>query len=152
MSLKEKILADMKEAMKSKEKDRLRVLRSLKSRLMEREIEERTGGEATLTDEQTLDVLVKAAKQRKESIDQFTQAGRDELVRQEEEELKIIESYLPETLSEEDVRKIVRETIEQTGASGMQQMGQVMGVLVPKLKGQADGGLISRIVKEELNR
>ncbi|MGM0505605.1 MAG: GatB/YqeY domain-containing protein [Bacteroidota bacterium] len=151
MTLKERILEDMKVAMKSKQKDRLRVLRSLKAKLMEREIDERKGGEATLTDEQALDVLVKAAKQRRESIEQFGDAGRDELVQQEEEELEIIESYLPETLSEEEVRNIVKKAISDTGASGMSDMGRVMGQLVPKLKGQADGSVISRLVKEELN-
>ncbi|MEX0593520.1 MAG: GatB/YqeY domain-containing protein [Balneolaceae bacterium] len=152
MTLKERILADMKEAMKGKQKDRLRVLRSLKSKLMEREIDERKGGDATLTDEQVLDVLVKSAKQRRESIEQFEQAGRDELVQQEKSELVIIESYLPETLSEEEIRKIVKEVLSETGASDMSDMGRVMGKLVPKLKGQADGSVISRLVKEELNR
>lgn len=152
MILKDRILADMKEAMKARQKDRLRVLRSLKSKLMEREIEERKGGDATLTDEQALDVLVKAGKQRRESIEQFEKAGRDELVQQEQSELEIIESYLPETLSEEDVRDRVKEVISETGASSMEEMGQVMGVLVPELKGRAEGSLISKLVKEELNR
>lgn len=152
MKLKDRILTEMKEAMKAKQKDRLRVLRSLKAKLMEREIEERQGGEATLTDEQALDVLVKAAKQRRESIEQFEAAGRDDLVQQEQVELEIIESYLPETLSEEDVRSIVKEVISESGASGMSDMGRIMGLLVPKLKGQADGSVISRLVKEELNR
>lgn len=152
MELKEKILSDMKEAMKAKEKDRLRVLRSLKARLMEREIDERKGGEATLTDEQTLDVLIKAAKQRKESIEQFRQAGREDLTAKEEIELALIESYLPMSLSEEEVRTKVKEVIEKIGANEMSAMGQVMGILVPSLKGKADGALISRLVKEELSR
>lgn len=150
MSIKEKILNDITESMKSRQADRLRVLRSLKSKLMEREISERKGGDATLTDEQALEVLMKAVKQRKESIDQFEKGDRNDLAETEKEELKIIETYLPEMMGEEEIREIVKTKIDQLGAAGMADMGKVMGSLMEQLKGKADGTMVSRIVKEEL--
>ena len=150
MSIKEQIFSDLKEAMKAKDQDKLRVLRSLKAKLMEKEIAERKDGEANLTDEQALQVLTKAAKQRKESIDQFQKGGREDLVANEELELGIIEAYLPEMMSEDEVRKIVQDKITAMGASGPQDMGKVMGPLMGQLKGKADGSLVSKLVKEEL--
>ena len=150
MSIKEQIFSDLKEAMKAKEQDKLRVLRSLKAKLMEKEIAERQGGEAELTDEQALQVLTKAAKQRKESIAQFTDGGREDLVANEEMELEIIEAYLPEMMGEDEVRKIVQQKISAMGATGPQDMGKVMGPIMGQLKGKADGSIVSRIVKEEL--
>jgi len=151
MSIKDQIMADLKEAMKNKEKERLRVLRSLKSKMLEREINERKGGEAELSDEQAIEVLMKAAKQRKESIEQFEEGGRDDLASSEQEELEVIESYLPEMLSEEEVRDVAREKIEELGAEDMSDMGQVMGVLMQELKGKAEGSVVSKVVKEELS-
>jgi uncharacterized protein YqeY len=136
--------------MKAKEQDKLRVLRSLKSKLMEKEISERKGGDAKLTDEQAVEVLMKAAKQRKESIEQFKDGGREELAKNEEKELEIIESYLPEMMGEEEIREVVKDKISAVGASGMQDMGKVMGPLMGQLKGKADGSLVSKVVKEEL--
>ncbi len=151
MSIKQRILSDIKSAMKSKEKDTLRVLRSLKSKLMEKEISERKGGEGTITEEQAVDVLMKAAKQRKESIEQFEKGGRDDLAEAEKKELKIIHSYLPDLMDEEEVRRVVREKIDELNASGMQDMGKVMGALMDELKGKAEGSLISSVVKQELS-
>lgn len=144
-------MADLKQAMKAKEQDRLRVLRSLKSKLLEREISERQEGEASLSDEQTIEVLMKAAKQRKESIEQFEKGGRDDLVQSEKEELEIINSYLPEMLSEEEVRKVAQQKINQLGAENMADMGKVMGAMMQELKGKAEGSLVSKVVKEELS-
>ncbi len=151
MSLKENILSDLTRAMKERDTDTTRVLRSLKSRLLEREISERKGGEAELTDDQVIEVLMKAAKQRRESIEQFEKGGRDDLADREKKELEVIESYLPEMLSEEEVREIAREKIEELGAENMSDMGRVMGVLMEELKGQAEGALVSRVVKKELS-
>ncbi len=151
MNIQEQITADIKEAMKNKESDRLRVLRSLKAKLLEKEVSIRQGGEAKLNEEQMIEVLMKAAKQRKESIDQFTSGGRDDLVAGEEAELKIIESYLPEMMDEEEIRVKAKEKITAMGASSMADMGKVMGALMGELKGKADGSEISRIVKEELS-
>lgn len=151
MTIQEQIIADIKEAMKAKEQDRLLVLRSLKAKLMEKEISERKGGEAKLTDEQAVEVLMKAAKQRKESIDQFEEGGRQDLVENEKKELALIEQYLPEMMSEEEVRKVVQKKIKALSASGPEHMGKVMGPLMGQLKGKAEGSMVSRIVKEELN-
>lgn len=152
MSIKEKILEDIKEAMKARQADRLRVLRSLKARLMEKEISERKGGTATITDEQAIEVLMKAAKQRKESIEQFEEGGREDLAAGERAELEVIEAYLPEMMGREEVRDVVQKKIEELDASGMSDMGRVMGPLVNELKGRAEGSLISSLVKEELGR
>lgn len=151
MAIKDQIMADLKQAMKDKEKDTLRVLRSLKSKLLEREISERKGGEGELSDEQTIEVLMKAAKQRKESIEQFEQGDRNDLAEAEKEELEIINSYLPEMLSEKEVRNIAKEKIEELGAENMSDMGQVMGVLMQELKGKVEGSVVSKVVKEELS-
>jgi uncharacterized protein YqeY len=151
MSIQENILADMKTAMKQKEKDKLRVLRSLKTALMEKEISERKEGEAQLNDEQVTQVLMKAAKQRKDSIQQFEEAGRDDLAQQEKIELEIIESYLPEMMGEDEIRELAQLRIKELGASSMSDMGKVMGALMPEVKGKADGSLVNKIVKEELN-
>lgn len=150
MSIQDKIFSDIKAAMKAKDQDKLRVLRSLKSKLMEKEISERKGGEAKLTDEQAVDVLMKAAKQRKESIEQFNEGGREELANKEEMELEIIGSYLPEMMPEDEIREVVKEKIQSLGATGMQDMGKIMGPLMGQLKGKADGSLVSKVVKEEL--
>ncbi|SMO45515.1 hypothetical protein SAMN06265218_10352 [Fodinibius sediminis] len=144
-------MADLKTAMKNKQQDRLRVLRSLKAKLLEREISERKEGEASLSDEQAIEVLMKAAKQRKESIEQFQEGGRDDLVASEKKELEIINSYLPEMLSEEEVREVARQKIEQLGARDMSDMGKVMGAMMQELKGKAEGSLVSKVVKEELS-
>ncbi|WP_340103953.1 GatB/YqeY domain-containing protein [Rhodohalobacter sp. 8-1] len=151
MSIKASILDELKSAMKQKNADRLRVLRSLKAKILEKEISERKGGESELSDEQVIEVLMKAAKQRKESIDQFEEGGRDDLVEKEKEELEIIEEFLPEMMDEDEVRAEVQTQIEKLGASGMQDMGKVMGVMMGKLKGKAEGSMVSRVVKEELS-
>ncbi len=151
MGIKEQILNDLREAMKSKQSDRLRVLRSLKAALEEKEISERKGGVGTITEEQAVEVLMKAAKQRKESIEQFNRGGRSDLADSEAEELQIIEAYLPEMMDEEAVRQAVVEKIRTTGATGPADMGKVMGSLMGELKGKAEGALVSRLVKEELS-
>ncbi|XWN36735.1 MAG: GatB/YqeY domain-containing protein [Balneola sp.] len=151
MALKEQILDELKTAMKAKDKDRLQVLRSLKAKLQEKEIAERKDGEATLTEEQAIAVLMKAAKQRKESITQFEEGGREDLAEKEKSELAIIEEYLPKMLSEDEVREVVSKKIVDLGAEGPQDMGKVMGPIMGMLKGKADGGLVSKVVKEELS-
>lgn len=151
MGIQEQILDDLKQSMKNKEQDRLRVLRSLKSKLLEKEISERKEGKATLSDEQVIEVLMKAAKQRKESIDQFQKGDREDLVAREQKELEIIESYLPEMLSEEEIRDIAKQKIDALGAENMADMSKVMGELMKELKGKAEGALVSKVVKEELS-
>ena len=151
MTIKASIFEELKSAMKQKKADRLRVLRSLKAKILEKEISERKGGESELSDEQVVEVLMKAAKQRKESIDQFEEGGRDDLVKKEKLELEIIDEFLPEMMDEDEIRTAVQAQIEKLGATGMHDMGKVMGVMMGKLKGKAEGSLVSRIVKEELS-
>lgn len=150
MALKDQIMTDLKEAMKQKDADRLRVLRSLKSKLLEKEISERQGGEGELNEEQALEVLMKAAKQRKESIEQFEEGDREDLAEKERNELEIIESYLPERLSEDEIREVARQKIDELGAEDMSDMGRLMGAMMQELKGQAEGSKVSKVVKEEL--
>ena len=151
MDIKERILSDLKEAMKSKNAEKTLLLRSLKAKILEKEISERKGGESVLNNDQVIEVLMKAAKQRKESIDQFEQGNRQELADKEKRELVLIEAYLPEMMSEDEIRIEVQNQIQSMNASGMQDMGKVMGAMMGKLKGKADGSMISKIVKEELS-
>jgi len=146
----EKILRDLKEAMRTKDTPRLQVLRSLKAKILEKEISERKGSDATLSDSQVQEVLMKAAKQRKDSISQFRDAGRTDLQDTEEYELNVIESYLPEMMSEAEIRALASEVIDNTGAASPSDMGRVMGALMPKVKGKADGALVNRVVRELL--
>ncbi len=136
--------------MKEKQSERLLVLRSLKTRLTEKEISLREGGKRELTNEECIEVLMKAAKQRKESITQFREGGREDLAQIEEAELGIIEAYLPKMMTSEEIDIAVTEVLSETGASGMSDMGRVMGIMTSRYKGKADAGLISQIVKQKL--
>jgi uncharacterized protein YqeY len=151
MSLKQQIISDLTAAMKAKEADKLTVLRSIKTEIQKAEIALRKGDTNDLSDQATLDVLTKAAKQRKDSIEQFEAAKREDLASKERFELEIIQSYLPKQLSEEEITTLVKEVIQTTGASAPSDMGKVMGALMPKVKGKADGGLVNKIVRELLN-
>jgi len=150
MNVKETILADLITAMKAKDAKRLQVLRSLKAKLLEKEIEQRSGGKAELSNEDALAVLTKAAKQRKESIDQYTAGNRLDLVDVEKIELEIIESYLPAPMSEDEIIELIDNQINKVGATGMQDIGKVMGPIMGQLKGKADGSLVNKLVKQRL--
>jgi len=163
MTLKEKINQDFKEAFKAKEELKVSVLRMLSSSIKNKEMEKRsklvkagTDDEAVLVkesqllDEEVLQVISTEAKRRKDSIKQFQDGNRPEMAAQEEAELKILAAYLPEQMGEDEVRKIIVESIKEAGAVGAQDLGKVMKVLMPKVKGKADGGMVNKIVKEEL--
>ena len=164
MSLKDRINFDYRGAFKAKEEKRVSVLRMLNSAIKNRELEKRTKLIKTVTeeaelqkqsqliDEETLAVLSAEAKKRKDSISQFSEGGRPELAAGEEEELKILAAYLPEQMGEAEIRKFVKEAIAESGAAGAADLGKVMKVLMPKVKGRADGGLVTQIVKEELGK
>lgn len=139
---------DIKTAMKARDREKLTTLRMLKSAVQNEEIAK--GKE--LSDEDELTVLSREKKQRVESLNEFEKANREDLVEKLRNEIAIVDSYLPEQLDEEEIREIVQGTIEQTGAKSMQEMGKVMGALMPKVKGKADGGLVNSIVREELNK
>ncbi|MCK4632382.1 MAG: GatB/YqeY domain-containing protein [candidate division Zixibacteria bacterium] len=146
MSLLKQIDKDLIEALKAGEKQKVTVLRGLKSDLKYRRIDK---GE-DLVDEDIVAVLSSCAKKVRDSIEQFRNGGRDDLVAKEEFDLNIIQVYLPEQLSEEKLREIVREAIEETGADSPQKIGLVMKVVIPKVKGQADGKMINKLAMEIL--
>lgn len=140
----------MKDALRAGEKDRLRTIRSLRADLQEAAIAQReSGGQLSEADE--LKVLQKAAKQRKDAISQYEDAGREDLAEKERGELEVIRTYLPEQLSDDTLRSRLRDIVVATGASSMQDMGRVMGEAMQQLRGKADGARISAIVKELLS-
>lgn len=147
MSLKETIMADMKSAMKSGDQKKLACIRFLQSAVKNKEIEVRPND---LTDDDVMAVVKKQVKQRQDSIEQYEKAGRTDLAEQEKFELSILMNYLPAQLSEDQVRQIVDEVIEETGADSMKQMGAVMSGVMAKTKGAADNKLVSQLVKEKL--
>lgn len=148
--LKDKIQEDLKNAMLAKDEARLSTIRMLKSAIQYFEIQ-KGGAGYEATDEDVIDVIGKEIKKRRESIEMYEKGGRQELADKENLELEILQTYLPEQLSEDEVRKFVDETITKTGAKTMQDMGKVMGALMPKVKGKADAGMVSQIVKSKLN-
>ena len=149
MSLKERIAGDIKKAMIAKEKDALRALRAIKSAILLAETDK--GAEGELSEEQEVALLMKAAKQRKDSAEIYEQQNRQDLVEPELVELKVIESYLPQQLSDEELESKLKEIIAEVGASGPGDMGKVMGKASGSLKGQADGKRISTAVKALLS-
>jgi len=151
MSLKEKIDADLKESLKSGKKERLNAIRSIRAALLEKEVSIRVGGVATLSEEQETEVLVSLAKKRRDAIEQFTAGNRPDLAENEQSELAVIEEYLPEPVSEEEIVAAIEEIIAKTGASSMKEMGRVMGEAMKQLKGKADGGKVQQIVKSLLS-
>ncbi len=146
MSLFEKIDRDMIEALKAGEKDRLTVLRGLKSDLKYKQI----GKGDDLTDEEAIGVLASQAKKRRDSIEQFAKGGRDDLVQQEKFQLEVITSYLPKQLDENELREIVARAIAEVGAESPQQIGAVMKVVMPQVKGVADGKMVNKLAMEIL--
>lgn len=116
--------------------------------------EQDSGGESRYeaTDDDVIEVIGREVKKRNEAIELYKKGGRDELAEKEQKELEILKAYLPEQLSEDEVRKLVEETISQTGASSMKEMGKVMGSLMPKVKGRADASLVSNLVREQLSK
>lgn len=149
MSLKEKLNEDMKQAMKDKEagKIRLSVIRMVRANIKNTEIDRKK----ELTEEEVLDVLAKEVKMRRDAMDEFQKANRTDLVEALEQEVAILMTYLPQQMTEEEVRAVVAGAIQETGAVSPKEMGKVMAALMPKVKGRADGKLVNSIVKELLN-
>ena len=147
MTLKEKINQDLKDAMKSGDKLRLQTVRSIRASILEFE---KSGSGKEMNSEEEIKLLSTAAKKRKESIEQFTKAGREDLVRAEEAELQIIMSYLPEQLSSEDIEKEVKKIAENLGAKSKADFGKLMGAAAKEMKGKADGRVIKEIVEKVL--
>ncbi|MBE6086297.1 MULTISPECIES: GatB/YqeY domain-containing protein [Selenomonas] len=146
MSLKEQLTADMKEAMKNKEKERLAVIRMVRGAIRQQEID----GQKELGEEDVIAVISKEVKMRRDSIEEFQKGGREDLVEKTQAEIDVLLPYLPAQLSEDEVRELVKAAVEQTGAATPKDMGKVMGVLMPKVKGRADGKMVNTIVKSFL--
>jgi len=147
MSLKSTIEADIKKAMLAKDKDRLRALRAIKSAILLAETEK---GAGELDEAAEMSLLTKAAKQRQDSLDIYKKEGRSDLAEKEEQELLVIQEYLPKQMSDEELEAAVKQIIDQTGASDMKDMGKVMGVASKSLAGQADNKRISGVVRKLL--
>ena len=147
MTIKEKLQQDLKESLKKKDTLRLNTVRSIINAIKNKEIDLRR----ELEEEEIYGILTTLAKQRRESIEQYEKGGRQDLVEQETKELEIIKEYLPEQLSEEEIEKIVKETIEEVNATSMKDMGKVMKAVMPKVKGRADGKKVNEMVKKILS-
>ena len=145
--LKQHITDDMKSAMKAKDKQALKAVRMMLEAIKKKEIDERI----ELDDAQVMTVIQKMVKQRKDSISQFSDAGRTDLVEIEEAELEIINNYMPEQLSDEDVALVVDKAINDSGANSMKDMGKLMGMLKVQLQGKADMSLVSQLIKSRLS-
>lgn len=150
MSLKDQINSDIKAAMLAKDKESLASLRAIKSAIMLAETEK--GGGDDLSAEKEVAILQKLFKQRKEAAELYQQQNRSDLAKDELDQAAVIEKYLPAMMSEEEVQAAVDGAIAKTGAAGPQDMGKVMGMLMGQLKGKADGALISKLVKDTLNK
>lgn len=147
--LKDTIQNDLKNAMLAKDESKLSTIRMLKSAIQYFEIQ-KGGAGYTATDEDVVEVVGREIKKRKESIELYEKGDRQELADKEKEELEMLSVYLPEQLSEDEIRSLIDEAISATGASQMSHMGKVMGILSSKIKGKADGGMVSSIVREKL--
>jgi uncharacterized protein YqeY len=148
MSLKAKITEDMKAAMRAKETARLGAIRLLLAAMKQREVDERI----ELSDADVIAIIEKMLKQRRDSISQFEAAKRQDLVDIEKFEVEVLQTYMPQQLSEADIAAAIAEAIAATGAAGPQDMGKVMGVVKPKLAGRADMGKVSGLIKAQLSK
>ena len=148
MSLLDRLNEDMKQAMRAKDKDKLSVIRMVKASLQNEAIDL---GVAELNEEQELTILSRELKQRNESLRDFKAAGRDDLVEQLEKEIEILKVYMPEQLSEEELEKLVKETIANLQATSKKDFGKVMGAIMPKVKGKADGSFVQKLVQKHLS-
>ncbi|MUH36008.1 GatB/YqeY domain-containing protein [Zobellia amurskyensis] len=147
MGLQQKVMEQMKAAMKAKDSVALESLRAIKSALL---MAQTSGTDKEMTEEDEVQLVQKLVKQRKDSAAIFTEQGREDLAAPELAQIAVIEQFLPEQLTEEEIEKVVVQTIDATGASGMKDMGKVMGMVSKELAGQADGKTISAIVKQKL--
>ena len=150
--LKENLKEDLRKAIKEKDQLSCLVLRTALSEVSNKEKEKKyKEGKEELTEEEVLGVLISEAKKRREAVLGFEKGDRNDLAEKEKAELKVLEKYLPEQISEEEITKIVKDIIEELNLEGMKDMGKVMAAIMPKIKGRADGSLVNKIVKELLN-
>lgn len=147
MSIKDKLMADLKDAMKSHNKLRKDVITLIRSAIKQREVDERI----ELTDEDILTIISKQLKEKKSSIEDFKKGNREDLVKQTEDEMKILLEYLPKQLSQEDLKEIVKVAIDKENISSMKDIGKLMKAVMPQVKGKADGNAVNKIARELLN-
>ncbi len=145
--MRNQILEDLKTAMKNQDKETLAVIRMVKGAIQMEELNTKK----ELSDDEVISIIAKQIKTRKESITEFEKASREDLISKTNDEIKILEKYLPEQLTEEEVQKIINEAFEEVKPESMKDMGKLMGYLNPKLKGRTDMGNVSKIIKEKLN-
>jgi len=148
MTMIDRLQADMAAAMKSKDADTLSTLRMLKAAIMEAKTKKPK--DVTLTPEEEVEVLQRYVKKRRETIDELKRVGRTETLAREEQEIAVTQRYLPSMMPEEELKAIVRDAIAKTGAATPKDMGKVIGVVMGQVKGRAEGGVVSRLVKEAL--
>jgi len=146
MALREQIQSDMKDALRARDSARLNAIRMLWSAVKQKEVDERV----TADDAMIISIIVKAVKEHRDSVEQYARGGREDLVEKEKFEIGVLSAYLPQQLSEDEVRGVVDEVIAQTGASGMSAMGRVMGAVKVKVAGRADMSRVSALVREKL--
>ncbi|NLM96501.1 MAG: GatB/YqeY domain-containing protein [Halanaerobiaceae bacterium] len=147
-SLKERLLDDMKMAMKSGEKQRLSVIRMARAAIKNQEIEKRKD----LDDDEIIEVLSREVKQRRDAIAEYKKAGKEDIIAGLNKEIEILSEYLPEQLSTEELENLIQELINETGASSMKDIGRVMEAIMPKVKGRADGRIVNQMVQEKLSQ
>jgi len=163
MSLKETINQDFKDAFRAKNETQLSIMRMLLAAIKNKEVEKRTRLSKSepiekleelsqLDDQEVIEVVSSEIKKRKDAAAQYKQGGREELAAKEEKEIVVLSVYMPEQMGEEEIKKLVQEAIKKVGATSMQDLGKVMGALMPQVKGKADGNLVNKIVKEELGK
>ena len=148
MSILERLNDDMKQAMRAKDKDKLSVIRMVKAALQNEAISQ---GVSELNEDQELSVLSREMKQRNESLKEFKNAGREDLVLKLEKEIEILKVYMPKQLSEDELVKIVQDTISELQVTSKKDFGKVMGAIMPKVKGKADGSIVQKLVQKHLN-
>lgn len=146
MSLEQQLMEDMKAALKAGDRIRLETIRGLRAQLKNAQIEK---GES-LTEEDVIRVLMNAAKKRKEAIEQYRSLGKEDRAAEEEQELRIIQSYLPEQMSEEELARLIEDVVREVGATSIKDMGKVMGAIMPRVKGKADGKVVQQMVRTKL--
>ena len=146
MALKEQLLADLKASMKAKDTVKKSTVTMIRAAILQVEKDNKV----ELGDAEIQEIIAKQMKQRRDALDEFKKAERDDLIAQTEAEMRVIEAYLPKQLTQEEIEAIVDETIKETGAESAKDMGKIMGALMPKVKGLADGKLVNQIVRENL--
>ncbi|MCT4594598.1 MAG: GatB/YqeY domain-containing protein [Anaeromicrobium sp.] len=144
MTLKEKLMADLKDAMKSKDKVKKSVITMIRASIKQFEVDNR----AEMTEQQILEIMFKQVKQKRDAIVEFTKGNREDLVDEAKAEIEVIMNYLPKQLTEDEIRVLVKEAVEAVGATSPKDMGKLMGALMPKVKGKADGKVVNNIVRE----